>query len=179
MNRTYPADVAGPYDSPPCEFRDQHDREISIARYDGEFDSLVQMYRKYNPEDRAQGIPPTNDEAIREWLETLVGEDATNVVAWHHDDLVGHALLVADRNETYELAIFVQREYQAAGIGTRLMKGLLGAGREDGIEYVWLTVERWNTPAIAVYEKVGFERCENGGFELEMTARLQPPDATD
>lgn len=172
MSREYPESVAGPYEPPPRDFTDREGRDIDIRRYDGEFDALVEMYRGFNPEDRAQGIPPTGESAIRNWLDNLLVEGYTNVVAWHDDDPVGHATLVPDEHGASELAIFVIREYQEAGNGTQLIEALLGAGREDGVERIWLTVERWNKAAVALYRKVGFEPSDTGGFELEMAAKL-------
>ena len=52
----------------------------------------------------------------------------------------------------------------------------MGAGRREGVEHIWLTVERWNAPAIALYRKVGFETSGPDGFELEMAATLGDPD---
>jgi GNAT superfamily N-acetyltransferase len=172
MSREYPETVAGPYEAPPLTFEDGDGRKIEIRRYDGSIDTLVGMYRKFDPEDRAQGIPPTGEDQIRRWLDQLFGEDCVNVVACHDGEPVGHAILVSDDEDSSELAIFVLGEYQDAGIGTELIKALLGAGREHGIQYVWLTVERWNKPATALYRKVGFEPTGDGSFELEMAAKL-------
>jgi RimJ/RimL family protein N-acetyltransferase len=172
MTRKYPDEVAGPYEAPPRSFVDRDGRDIEIRRYDGEFETLVEMYLDFDPEDRAQGIPPTAEKQIREWLDHLLLDECVNVVAWHGDDAVGHATLVPDTEGASELAIFVLREYQEAGIGTQLIECLLGAGRESGIEQVWLTVERWNNAATALYQKVGFESSDTGGFELEMSATL-------
>ena len=172
MTREYPDAVAGPYESPPRKFEDGDARRITVRRYTDGPEPLVAMYKGFTPEDRAQGVPPTKEPQIREWIEHLLEEDCVNVVASHDGRLVGHAILVPDEEEAFELAIFVLREYQGAGIGTALIEALLGAGREDGIDRVWLTVERWNNPATALYRKVGFEPTGNDNFELEMAARL-------
>lgn len=172
MTREYPDKIAGPYDAPPKEFEDGTGRQIEIRRYDGGVDILVEMYLSFDPEDRAQGIPPTNEKNIRNWLEKLLADECVNVVAWHDDRPIGHAILVPDGSEASELAIFVLREYQNAGIGTKLIKRLLGAGREEEIEHVWLTVERWNKPATVLYRNVGFAPTDDGSFELEMAATL-------
>ncbi|MFO7925756.1 N-acetyltransferase family protein [Natronomonas sp.] len=172
MTREYPDTVAGPYESPPCEFDDRNGRHIEVRRYDDGIETLLDMYRQFDPEDRAQGIPPANEEQIRNWLEKLLVKDCINVVAWHDEMPVGHAILVPDGHDAFELAIFVLGEYQNAGIGTGLIQGLLGAGREDGVTHVWLTVERWNKSAIALYRNVGFAPTNDGSFELEMAARL-------
>lgn len=172
MTHVYPDERAGPYDPPPRQFEDGEDREISIEPYDGTFEDVVSMYLDFDPEDRAQGIPPTKEPNIRDWLESILGGNCHNVIAWHEGRIVGHATLVPDSEGAYELAIFVLNEYQGAGIGTELLKGLLGYGREQGVERVWLTVERWNTPAIRLYQKVGFEASDAGNFEKRMAARL-------
>lgn len=176
MSRHYPGTVAGPYEPPPVTFVDREGRRIDVERYDGDLEALVEMYLQFDPADRAQGIPPTKESAIRRWLEGITAPDCVNVVAWQGDRAVGHAMLVPDRHGASELAIFVLDTYQDAGIGTELIQALMGAGREDGAERVWLTVERWNQPAIALYRKVGFEPTGDGGFELEMAARLRPSD---
>ena len=172
MSRQYPNEIAGPYEAPPVTFEDREGREIAVRRYNEGIEPLIEMYHKFNPEDRAQGIPPTDEPQIRNWLEKLLNEDFVNVVAWHDDMPIGHAMLVSDEQNASELAIFVLREYQDAGIGTGLIEALLGAGREDRIKYVWLTVERWNKPATALYRKVGFVPTDDGSFELEMAAKL-------
>jgi ribosomal protein S18 acetylase RimI-like enzyme len=177
MTRVYPDEVAGPYDPPPREFEDAEGRELRVHTYgegpvEDEHEALVEMYVGFVPEARAQGIPPTGEAAIRKWLENILAPTCVNVVAWHGRDAVGHATLVSDGEGAYELAIFVVSEYQNAGVGTRLIEGLLGAGREEGIDRIWLTVERWNTPAVNLYRKVGFESAGSGSFEMEMSALL-------
>ena len=174
----YPEEAAGPFPEPPLTFEDGEGRTIEIRTYagdDAEFEALVAMYDAFDSGDRAQGIPPGGEAAVRSWLETILGGDCRNVVAWHGDDAAGHATLVRD-DGSYELAIFVLQEYQGAGIGTRLMEALLGHGAATGVERVWLTVERWNRPAVALYKKTGFEITDAESFELEMTAWLAAPD---
>lgn len=177
MTKPYPDAVAGPYDPPPRTFADATGREIRVERLTPEsvaVEDVVEMYLAFDPEDRAQGIPPTTEGRIYDWLDAILGEDCLNVVAWYvdADRVVGHATLVPDGEGAFELAIFVLAEFQGAGIGTELLEALLGLGRGAGVERVWLTVERWNAPAIRLYEKVGFEPVDAGGFEKEMTARL-------
>ncbi|MFC7193479.1 GNAT family N-acetyltransferase [Halosimplex aquaticum] len=172
--RTYPDDPADSFPEPPLSFTDGEDREIRIEDSGvDDFGALVEMYGEFDPADRAQGIPPVKEEAIREWLDTLLSEESINVVAVHDGAPVGHAILVPDREEAFELAVFVLGDYQSAGIGTKLLQALLGHGQAEGVEHVWLTVERWNEPAIALYEKLGFETSNAESFELEMSIRLR------
>jgi GNAT superfamily N-acetyltransferase len=171
--RTYPDEPAGPFPRPPVDFSDSEGRAIEVRTADATtFDALVEMYLGFDPGDRAQGIPPVEEDQIREWLETLFDRDSLAVVAWHDDSAVGHAVLVSDDEGEYELAVFVLGDYQDAGIGTRLLEGLLGLGQREGAGRVWLTVERWNEAAIALYRKLGFETTGAESFELEMSIRL-------
>ena len=180
-DRDYPDEPAGPFDPPPETFTDREGREIAVRRYgdgpyddtEAEFDAVVAMYDDFDPADRAQGIPPTNEDRIRRWLSDLFTGDAVNVIAWHGTDAAGHGTLVPGDDGGYELAIFVLQAYQRAGIGSRLIRRLLGAGAEAGVERVWLTVEHWNTPAIGLYDAVGFETIDTESFERIMALRLQ------
>lgn len=170
----YPEAVAGPFETPPIEFEDHEGRAIEIRVYDDEhFDALCEMYDTFDPADRAQGIPPAREERVRSWLDVILDE-GQDVIAVDTDAerVVGHATLVPDGNDATELAIFVHQDYQGAGVGSRLIRALLGYGAGEGIEKVWLTVERWNHPAVNLYESVGFESSSVESFELEMALRL-------
>lgn len=173
MSIEYPEEPAGEFPPPPREIVDDEDREIRFEAGDAaDFEALVDMYLAFDPADRAQGIPPATESNIREWLEAVTGGESRTVNACHDGEIVGHGMLVPDAEGAFELALFVLGDYQGAGIGTELLRTLLGLGQETGIERVWLSVERWNDAAIAVYSKVGFEQVGAASFELEMAMRL-------
>jgi len=170
----YPDEPIGGFPEPPREFTDGEGRTIEPQRAtSADVEALIEMYLEFDPEDRAQGIPPTKESNIRDWLEVVTGEDTLNVIAWHGDSAVGHVVLVGDEEDGYELAIFVLQAYQGAGIGTELVRTVLGAAEAAGIERVWLSVERWNSPAVALYEKIGFETTGDDRFEKMMALRLE------
>ena len=174
-DRRFPDTVAGTFPDPPTEFTDREGRTVEIRAYDGSeetYEALVDMYEAFDPADRAQGIPPGGEARIRGWLESILDADCLNVLAWCGDEVAGHATLVPDEEDVYELAIFVHQEYQEAGIGTKLIRGLLGYGQAEGVAKVWLTVERWNRAAVALYKKIGFETTGAESFEMEMSLRL-------
>ncbi|MHB9287164.1 N-acetyltransferase family protein [Halobacteriales archaeon Cl-PHB] len=165
--------ATGDLPRPPHEFTDDAGREIVFReRTPDDEEALVDLYLEFHPEDRAQGIPPVKEDAIREWLEGVGAEDCLNLVAWYDDQAVGHAMLVPGGPDGHELAIFVGHDHQGAGIGTELLRTLLGMATAEGVEAVWLTVERWNDPAIHVYRTVGFETLDSASFEIEMSMEL-------
>jgi ribosomal protein S18 acetylase RimI-like enzyme len=170
IEREFPDEPATTFPEPPLSFTDKEGREIEIRPYeDGDFEAVVEMYVDFAPADRAQGIPPATESRVRDWFENLL--EGLNVVAWDGDRAVGHATLVPDEDAS-ELAIFVHQDYQRAGIGSKLIDGLLGHGQANGVEKVWLTVERWNHAAVNLYESVGFETHGTESFEIEMVLRL-------
>ncbi|WP_440010377.1 N-acetyltransferase family protein [Halomicrococcus sp. SG-WS-1] len=170
-DRRFPDEPSGPFPEPPLSFTDREGRDIDVCPYEeGDEEALVEMYVDFDPADRAQGIPPATESRVRDWVETL-GE-GLNVVAWHEDEVAGHATLVPDGNGSYELAIFVHQRYQRAGIGSQLIRALLGHGKANGVDHVWLTVERWNRAAVSLYRDVGFETTDSESFELEMVLTL-------
>ena len=173
MSRDYPDEPAGEFPRPPRTVTDRDGREVRLDPADeSDRADVLEMYLSFDPADRAQGIPPANESAIETWLDTILGEESFNVVARHDGSVAGHATLVPDREGEHELAIFVLQSFQGAGIGTELVETLLGLGQERGLERVWLTVERWNDPAIALYRKVGFETSNAESFEIEMAIQL-------
>ena len=170
MSRTYPAEAVGGFPRPPREVTDREGRTLRIRRL-RDRENLVEMYRAFDPEDKAQGIPPSGESSIREWLDRITHEGSVNVVTRHDTGTVGHATFVG--GEEYELAIFVLQAYQGAGVGTDLLRTALGAAAASGVEHVWLSVEHWNRAAIDLYTKVGFESVESPHFDKEMTIRLE------
>ena len=180
----YPDDPVGGFPSPPRTVEDAEGRAIELRADDGsegDREALRAMYDAFDPADRAQGIPPSRPSKLRDWLDRILGEGCFNVFAWDGDEIVGHATLVPENGpeSPYELAIFVLQSHQGAGIGTALIESVLGHGVDQGISQVWLTVERWNRPAVGLYEKIGFETSDAESFELEMAIRLDPDGQTE
>ncbi len=63
--------------------------------------------------------------------------------------------LVLDEIHINNLAVLSQ--YQGQGLGTALLQHVLQAGAARGAERATLEVRRSNTPALRLYERLGFE----------------------
>lgn len=155
------------FPEPPLSFTDQEGREITVETYPGEVEPLVEMYEHFDTSSQSQGVPPRTRDRTEEWVEHLLDE-GENVVATHEGRLVGHTILLP-YDDTSELAIFVRPDYQEAGIGTKLIRALLGHGQALEIPHVWLTVSRDNRIAMRLYRSAGFEVEEedHGEFHME------------
>lgn len=96
------------------------------------------------------------------WLESkdhrhpvLVAEDAGGVIAWG-------SLNAFNPRPAYEhvadFSIYVARRARGAGVGRKLLDGLIEAAREIGYHKMVLAAFDWNRSGMALYERAGFRR---------------------
>ncbi|MDE6025835.1 MAG: GNAT family N-acetyltransferase [Lachnospiraceae bacterium] len=74
-------------------------------------------------------------------------------------------------DETPSFAISLYEEYRHLGIGTALMKAMLGLLKEKGYKQASLSVQKANY-AVNMYRKVGFEVLDENEEEYIMVCRL-------
>ena len=74
-------------------------------------------------------------------------------------------------DETPSFAISLYREYRGQGIGTALMKAMLGELRREGFPQASLAVQKANY-AVRMYRKAGFEVVDENDEEFIMVCRL-------
>lgn len=139
------------------------------------------MYREFDPDQRAQGLPPLTESHLEDWLDVLVDEGC-NVVATREGEVAGHAVYTPTDAAKPELAVFVHQEFQHRGLGTEFCRHVVAtaaAGDRDGLV---LSVGRANRTAIAIYERLGFRRSDRpdgaGRRPREIRMRLPFPSAT-
>jgi GNAT superfamily N-acetyltransferase len=78
--------------------------------------------------------------------------------------LVGYSRLDRGRNAAAGIgavALTVLEAYRRKGLGEALLRALLDAAATESLRQVWLSVRRDNTPAIRLYEKLGFRYDPN------------------
>ena len=74
-------------------------------------------------------------------------------------------------NETPSFAISLYEEYRNMGIGTALMRDMLGLLKNKGYKQTSLSVQKANY-AVRMYKKVGFEVIDENEEEYIMVCRL-------
>lgn len=157
--------------NPPFQITDENSREIELRPYrESDFESLVSMYADFESAGRAQGVPPLDTPAIRDWLDGILG--GPNVVACHGERPIGHVSFVPDGTGRYELAIFVHQAYQHAGIGSSLLAAGMGQAKRAGATYVWLSVETSNRDLHRFYTRAGFRAVNPMGMTHRMSRYL-------
>jgi ribosomal-protein-alanine N-acetyltransferase len=70
--------------------------------------------------------------------------------------MAGYAGMQAIAGEGYITNIAAAPEHRRRGLGSALLKKLIGAGRERGLAFLTLEVRASNTAAQSLYEKHGF-----------------------
>ena len=104
--------------------------------------------------ERASQPAPWSEESFRRELTKeegvfLVAEDASGVLGY------AGSWIVAD--ELHIITVAVQPELRREGIGQKLVVESLLRGQEEGAKCSTLEVRVSNTPAIKLYEKLGFK----------------------
>jgi len=136
----------------------------------GDLPCLMEMYHRFVPRPASQGLPPADFETCQKWINDLF-QIAENLLAWHDQEVIGHAALIPDVNRrSGEYVIFVHQDYRNRGIGTALTQAILDEAKNLGFQSVWLTVAITNSIAIRLYVKVGFQYCDMD--ECERTMRI-------
>jgi len=98
------------------------------------------------------------------WSRSMLSEELVAPARWYvgaevvPGELAGYAGLWFDGEDTQVMTIGVARDRQGAGIGSVLLGALLERSRDLGARAVLLEVRVDNVPALALYERFGFER---------------------
>ena len=141
---------------------------IKIIPYEERcFTSLIRMYDTYKPLGSVQGLPPIDKDKRHQWVQDIIS-NGTNLLALFEDNVIGHASLFSIPVNWAEYFIFVHQDYQSQGIGTGMTLYVIDWAQQEDLSTIWLSVERKNHIAIALYRKVGFKRIGSSGDCWEM-----------
>jgi ribosomal protein S18 acetylase RimI-like enzyme len=106
--------------------------------------------------------PFTLDEAAFRLMSTMWDDDLdASRVALVDGEPAGICKLAIRGDRGWIAGIGVATAHRGHGLGEELMHGVLDVARERGLREVWLEVLIQNTPAIRLYEKLGFEHVRD------------------
>jgi [ribosomal protein S18]-alanine N-acetyltransferase len=97
--------------------------------------------------------PWTRDNFLYDLLEN---PHARNLVAWQGDEFAGYACFWVLDSEAKLNNIAVDTWARRRGVGARLLREVVEAGRREGCSAVTLEVRPSNASAIALYRRFGF-----------------------
>ena len=101
-------------------------------------------------EKRCFAADPWPEEIIARWRDRFL-------VALEGDELLGYGALSAILDEGSLDNIAVAPEHRRQGVGEALLLEVIRRCREQGLAVLYLEVRASNAPAIALYEKHGFQ----------------------
>ncbi|MGN0362264.1 MAG: GNAT family N-acetyltransferase [Bilifractor sp.] len=80
--------------------------------------------------------------------------------------IIGTGLGILDREYVGVYAIHVHPDYRRCGIARRIVSTILMRGKEMGASHAYLQVVEGNTPAIHLYESLGFHYLYTDSFRV-------------
>lgn len=99
-------------------------------------------------------------ESTREFVRSNIARDIPQFVALNGEDVIGWCDISPMRFEGFthsgRLGMGVHASFRRLGIGTRLIEQTISKAKEKGLERIELEVLASNTPALKLYEKMGF-----------------------
>lgn len=108
-------------------------------------------------------------EVIKDHLCTFLLLDEGKPVAYGHLDVSDEATIssmcgsdekIAPAEKTIWLGIAVSEKYKGKGLGLIMMNQLISFAKQNRVKQIKLSVDNDNTPAIKLYEKLGFKLTE-------------------
>ena len=142
-----------------------------LNKVGGESDNLLFGENGFPmPEDRERAfLELQNQEKTSLLLAGFVGEELVSISSV---DALTARERVAHRAS---VSITVRKAYWNQGVGRKAMETLIDFAKDCGLEVLQLEVRSDNAPAIALYEKVGFEKM--GLYKNFMKVNGQSVDA--
>ncbi len=98
---------------------------------------------------------PWSDKSFEE---SLKNPDAFFAVCESGGSVKGYAGMYISGEEAEITNVAVDKDFRHGGIGDGIVKYLIEQGNDRGVKTFILEVRKSNTPAISLYEKIGFER---------------------
>jgi len=130
--------------------------------------------RQFQPGDAA-AFRRLNEEWITRWFriepkeEPILADPQANILdtggriffATDGERCVGCCALIRIADQEFEVAkMAVEPSYQGAGIGRRLLVATIEEGRKAGAHRLYLETNHVLTPAIRLYESLGFKHID-------------------
>lgn len=117
-------------------------------------------FRKLNQEWITQyfSIEAKDEEALADPQSSILASGGRIFFAAIEDDCVGCCALLRLRADEFEVAkMAVAPNWQGSGIGRKLLQAVVEAARSAGTRRLYLETNHILTPAIRLYESVGFK----------------------
>lgn len=79
---------------------------------------------------------------------------------------IGYTAVKKDGNRLFLSKLYIKKEFRGNGYASAAFRLIKEIAEEKALGAVWLTVNKYNAQAIAVYEKLGFKRIGEGVTDI-------------
>ena len=134
-------------------------REILIVVFDASKEAHREAFAALNRVwlERHFAVEPHDLEQLYDAETHILNGGGRIFLASAGETIVGTVALIASGTGSFEMAkMSVADSHKGQGIGRRLCDAALAWARSTGASYVWLESNRRLTPALGLYESVGF-----------------------
>ncbi|HLG94868.1 MAG TPA: GNAT family N-acetyltransferase [Bryobacteraceae bacterium] len=145
--------------------------EVSIREF---MPGDAASFRRLNEEwiERHFAIEPKDEEVLSDPEGKILGRGGKIFLAVIGGQALGCCALVPLEDGEFEIAkMAVTESVRRAGIGRKLLLVAIAAARSMGGTHVWLETNHTMTPAIRLYESVGFRHIAPERFKPSLYAR--------
>ena len=120
------------------------------------------LIRQMTEEDVAEVAALEAENFSRPWsydafLKTLSDENYSVIIAKETDALLGYCVLLCTGGEADITNVCTAPAARGKGVATEMLTALMEVGAARGVKEYFLEVRESNTPARALYTKLGFE----------------------
>jgi ribosomal protein S18 acetylase RimI-like enzyme len=123
-------------------------------------------------------LDPTGDRK-HNWVEQNTAPHVTGYVAKRGEEILGFVRLIRFPESDIAHAGYwlyslqVRSRYRGMGLGAALTQRVIDQSRLEGASELYLNVFENNSPAIALYQKLGFELARSPAIDAELAADVQ------
>ena len=121
---------------------------------------LALVSGKYSRFHTDEGLPAGSYERLySRWIEQSVNRVLATKVFCYIEDEVPRGLVTLDEKDGYGSVglVAIHEGFQSRGIGTAMMKHVIGQMHVGRIQKLYVTTQAANMPACRLYEKCGFQ----------------------
>lgn len=94
-------------------------------------------------------------------IEKLINDGAIFKLAIENDKIVGFTEYKLEDNRVFLSKLYVRKDKRHLGIGKIMVNDCIAYAKQNGINKIYLTVNKGNTPSINIYEHLGFKKIDD------------------
>ena len=76
----------------------------------------------------------------------------------HNEEFIGYIAIQTQKEALFLSKFYIKREFRSKGHGRKAMNFIIKQSKKLNFNKIFLTVNKYNTESIKIYEKLGFKQ---------------------